>query len=129
MFDKLINSLKFTISNDDQDTRRSHQRHDGMRCVAIIDGVTYPIKNWSKGGIMIMGDDRTFGVYDAKDFTLRFKMNNDVIDIEHKGHILRKGRENFILQFAPITQNLDRQFNSILNDFAAQEFMQSQVNT
>jgi hypothetical protein len=97
--------------------------------VAIIDGVTYPISNWSKGGIVLVGDDRSFGVYDAKDFTLRFKLNDKVVDIDHSGHILRKGRDKFVLQFAPLTQHVERKFNSIIDDYMAQEFLKSQAHS
>jgi len=126
MFQTLIDALKFKISNDDQDTRRAHERHTGGKCVGIIDGVSYPVENWSKGGALLMGDDRQFGVNDIKDVTLRFKLSDRVIDILQTGHVLRKGRDKFVMQFAPLTQNIDRQFNSIVDDYMAQEFMRSQ---
>jgi hypothetical protein len=128
MFEKLIESLKFTSSNDDQDTRREHQRHNGGRCVAIIDDITYPVANWSKGGVMILGDDRPFGVYDIKNVTLRFKLDDKALDIDLQGHILRKGRDKLIIQFSPLSQNTERQFNFIVDDVIAREFMQSQMN-
>lgn len=129
MFERLIDSLKFTTSNDDQDTRRTHQRHNGGTCVAIIDDVTYQISNWSKGGIMIMGDDRPFGVYDVKNVIIRFKLDDKAVDIDLKAHVLRKGRDKLVLEFSPLSQNAERQFNFIMDDFMAREFMQSQVTS
>ena len=127
MFQQLMNSMKLTASNDDKDTRRAHERREQDHCIAVIDDVTFPIQNWSKGGILLQGDDRTFAVEDVKQVTIRFKMADRVMDVTHKGQIIRKGRDKFVIQFYPLTQNVDNQFNSVVNDYIAQEFANSQA--
>jgi len=127
MLQHIINSMKSLASNDDTDTRRTYERREEDQCIAMIDGASYPIENWSKGGLLLTGDDRTFGIADKKDIIVRFKLTDRVVDIELKGQIIRKGRDKFVVQFYPLTQNIDNQFNSIVDDYAAQEFANSQA--
>ena len=127
MLHKILGSLKTTVSNDDTDTRRAFERRDEDHCIAMIDDVSFPVENWSKGGLLISGDDRSFGVNEVKNVTMRFKLTNRVMDVEHKATVLRKGREKFVLQFHPLTQNIENQFNVIMDDFSAQEFANSQA--
>lgn len=126
MLNTILETLRLKTSNDDQDTRRAHERHTDSSCIGIIDGVSYPIENWSKGGIAFIGDDRQFSLADLKDVTMRFKLADRVVDVLHKGHILRKRGDKFVLQFSPLTQNIERQFNHVINDYVTQEFASSQ---
>ena len=127
MFTSILETLKSTASNDDQDARREYERRETDSCIGIIDGVSYPILDWSKGGVALSGDDKQFSVNATKTITLRFKLENRIVDVLHSGCILRKGRDKFVLQFAPLTQNIDRQFNHILDDYVAQQFANSQL--
>jgi len=126
MLKDILKTLKFEVSNDDQDTRRNFERRQVDKCIAIMDNLSYPVENWSKGGVSLIGDNRQFSVGDFKDITLRFKLSDHIIDVVHKGHILRKGQDKFVLQLTPLTQNIDRKFNHIVDDYVAQEFAQSQ---
>lgn len=126
MLNTILETLNLKASNDDQDTRRAFERHTSSSCIAIIDGVSYPIKDWSKGGLALVGDDRNFSVADLKEVTLRFKLADRVVDIQHKGYILRKGNNKFVLKFTPLTQNIERQFNHVVDDAVTQEFINSQ---
>lgn len=127
MLNTILQTLKLKVSNDDQDTRRTNERRESDSCVGIIDGVSYPVHNWSKGGILLTGDDRQFGVNDIKTVTLRFKLADRVVNVLHSGRVLRKGSDKFVIQFAPLTQNIERQFNHIVDDYIAQEFVNSQI--
>ncbi len=127
MLQQILNSLKGTVSNDDEDTRRAFERRESDQCIAIIDDIAFPVVNWSKGGILLNGDDRTFGIEDSKTVTLRFKLTDRVVDVEHKGRILRKGRDKFVVEFSPLSQNIERQFNNVVDDYVAQEFANSQA--
>ena len=126
MLNTILQTLKLKASNDDQDTRREYERRETDSCVGIVDGVSYPVHNWSKGGILLTGDDRQFSLNDMKTITLRFKLADRVVDVLHSGHVLRKSRDKFVIKFAPLTQTIERQFNHIVDDYIAQEFANSQ---
>jgi len=126
MFQQLINSLQINASNDDVDTRRTHERREMDSCVAVIDGKAYPVKNWSKGGILINADERGFAVDDIKTVTMKFKLADRVMDVAHNGRILRKDKEQFVVQFNPLTQDVDKRFTMVVDDYVSQEFANSQ---
>lgn len=127
MLNTILQTLKMSVSNDDQDARRLHERRESDSCIGIIDGTSYPIQNWSKGGVLLTGDDRQFSVDDIKDVILRFKLTDRVVDVAHKGRILRKGNDKVVIQFSPLTQQIERQFNNVVDDYMAQEFVNSQM--
>jgi len=126
MFQQLINNLQINASNDDNDTRRSSERREMDSCVAIIDGKAYPVKNWSKGGILVNADDRGFALNDIKEVTMKFKLADRVMDVTHNGHILRKDKDQFAIQFNPLTQDVDKRFKMVVDDYVSQEFANSQ---
>ena len=132
MFQALMKNLKNSAINDDFDlesfeTRRTSERRQMDSCVGIIDGRAYPIKDWSKGGVLIMGDERQFALNETKAITIKFKLADKIIDVVHAGRVLRKGRDQFALQFAPLTGEVDRKFRQVVEDAVAQEFANSQA--
>lgn len=127
MLDNILQTLSRKISNDDQDARRAYERRETDNCISVVDGISYPVRNWSKGGILITGDERRFGVNDKKEVTLRFKLADRVVNILHSGQILRKSGDKVVIKFAPLSQNIERQFNHIVDDYMAQQFVNSQM--
>ena len=127
MITDILNGLKIAASNDDFDSRRSHERREIDSCIAVIDGMSYPVENWSQGGILLHGDDRIFGLDDVKDITIKFKVAEKVMNVSHRGRILRKSSNKFAMQFAPLTQEIDKQFQHVLDDHMAKEFVNSQI--
>ena len=126
MLADILDSLKINASNDDFDSRRSHERRDMDSCVGIIDGKAYPVQNWSEGGILLTGDERHFTVNDIKNITMKFKLADRIMDVTHTGRILRKAKDKFVLQFSPLTQDVNRRFKQVVDDYNAQEFANSQ---
>ncbi len=127
MLQTLLSSLKSTTSNDATSTKRRHPRRTDDRCVVVIYGQTFPIENWSAGGLQLVADDRMFGTNQHIEFTLKFKLRNTIIDIKHYGHIVRKGHERVAVQFEPLTQTIRRYFQQVIDDHNAGEFANSQV--
>lgn len=126
MLTDILETLRISASNDDLDSRRAHERREMDSCVGIIDGKAYPIQNWSNGGVLLSGDDRHFSVDDTKTITMKFKLADKIMDITHTGKILRKARDKFVLQFAPLTQDVNRKFQHVIDDYITQEFVNSQ---
>jgi len=126
MLTDILETLKISASNDDADSRREYERREMDSCVGIIDGKAYPIQNWSNGGVLLTGDDRHFSVDDTKTITMKFKLADKIMDITHTGKILRKARNKFVLQFTPLTQDVSRRFQHVVDDFVTQEFVNSQ---
>lgn len=126
MFNNILDRLNLSASNDDVDSRRSSERREMDSCIGIIDGKAYPIENWSEGGVLLQGDDRTFSVNDVKNITMKFKVADRVMDVSHMGRVLRKGRDKFVLQFSPLTDDVTHKFKQVVDDYVTQEFVSSQ---
>ena len=127
MLTDILSTLKINASNDDIDSRREHERREMDSCIGIIDGKAYPIQNWSNGGVLLQGDDREFNINDTKSITMKFKLADRVMDVTHIGRILRKGRDKFVLQFSPLTQDVNRKFKMVVDDYVSQQFANSQA--
>jgi len=126
MFKELIDNLMVSASNDDVDSRRTHERRASDSCIAVINGKAYPVQNWSQGGILLTGDAREYEQHDIQDIAIKFKIEDRVIDVEHKGRVLRKGHNDFVIQFAPLTKDVDKKFQHVIDDDNARQFANSQ---
>lgn len=127
MLTDILDTLRINASNDDFNSRRTYERREMDSCIGIIEGKAYPIENWSQGGVLINGDDRHFTINDMKTITIKFKMADRIMDVTHIGRILRKGHDKFVLQFSPLTQEVDYKFKKVIDDYIAQQFANSQA--
>ena len=127
MLNSLLSGLRSKTSNDKTETRRRHPRRESDRCVIVIHGRTFPVANWSMGGVLSVGDERLFGNGQEVEFTLRFKLRNTVMDVQHRGHVLRKSPQKVAVVFEPVTKTVNRYFQQVIDDAAAREFANSQA--
>ena len=107
--------------------RRRHDRRTYDHCVGVIAGKTYPVENWSPGGLMIYGDSRSFSINEEVDVNIKFRLRNEVVDIPHKAKVVRKSHDKVAFQFLPLTAQIKRSFQSVVDDYLAGEFADSQV--
>ncbi|MEM9470100.1 MAG: PilZ domain-containing protein [Pseudomonadota bacterium] len=127
MIENILDNLRISASNDDFDSRRVHERRHSDSCIAVIDGQSFHVENWSQGGVLVKGDTRPFAVDEIKDLTIKFKTVDKVVNIEHRGRVLRKGVEQFVIQFSPLTYDVDRKFQQVIDDHMANEFANSHM--
>jgi len=127
MFGKIVSALRRASGNDTPTTQRRHPRREGDRCVAVVNGQAYPVENWSPCGILIIADDRLFGVDQSIEFIIKFKLRNSIIDISHRGHIVRKGYRKVAIAFEPLSKSISRAFQQVIDDCVAREFANSQA--
>lgn len=127
MLQNLIAALKSNSSNDIATTRRRYPRRTSDRCVVVIYGHTFPVEDWSFGGVQLTGDDRLFGASQTLDFTLKFKVRNTILDVHHRGRVVRKGNGKVALEFEPLTQTIRQGFQRVIDDAVASEFAESQA--
>lgn len=127
MFGNFLNALKAHTSNDIPETQRRHPRRANDRCVVVVQGQTFPVENWSFGGVLLNADERLFGLHQSVNVILKFKLRNTIIDIEHRAAIVRKTSGRIALQFEPLTKNIRRSFQQVVDDAVASEFATSQI--
>lgn len=127
MLQTLLSSLKAGASNDAGDTKRRYPRRDIDRCVAMIHGRTFPVENWSLGGVLLNADDRMFGKDQDIDLTIKFKLRNNILDVDHKGTVIRKTNGKVAVQFEPLTHTIKRKMQQVIDDHVAGSFADSQA--
>ncbi len=105
---------------------RQHPRRADDRCVSIINGQMFPVENWSSGGMQIIADDRLFAMDQDCVFTLKFKLQDEIMEIDHKAKVVRKGPQKIALQFLPLSKKAKEGFQKVVDDYVAQRFADSQ---
>lgn len=126
MFKGLFSALR-SSATDTPASRRRHLRRGSDRCVAVVNGTTYPIENWSLGGVLLSGDERFFAVDQELPLTLKFKLRNAIINLDHRGRIVRKAGGRIAVEFIPLSDSIRRGFQQVIDDSVASEFVNSQV--
>lgn len=126
MFNNILRSM-IRKSPEEGEKRRRFTRRAGDTCVVEVTGRTYPVENWSLGGVMLFGDEKRFGVDEKVDITLKFKLNSGILDMPHKARVVRKGMNKIALEFAPLTRQLRADFQRIVDDSVANDFAKSQA--
>ena len=119
--------LKNATSQDEQESRRKSPRRVADNCVTMIDGRAYPVYNWSDGGLMIQADDRLFSLSAPVDVTLKFRLSGKIMDIPHRGKIVRKMRDKLAIQFEPLTRDIQNKFKQVVDDYVTRQFVESQM--
>lgn len=127
MLQTFLSSLRSRGSNDAAASRRRHPRRRADRCVAVICGQSFPVEDWSPGGLHIMADDRLFSIGQDIDLTVKFKLRNAILDINHRGRVVRKANRKVAFEFEPLPQAVRRAFQQVIDDQVAREFANSQA--
>lgn len=126
MFGRLFSSLKADNQNEPHAARRRFTRRDCDQCVTVINGKTYPVENWSLGGVLLNADEREFGAQDEINMTMKFKLQDKIIDVPHAAKVIRKNRNKIAFEFKPLTQQIRSNFQNVVDDYVASQFAASQ---
>ena len=102
MFNSFFTSMRAQTSNDSEASRRADARRSADRCIAFMEGRSYPIENWSMGGVLISADDRQFIYEQPIDMALKFKLRNTIVDVPVQGSVIRKGKGQVALKFVQV---------------------------
>jgi len=131
MLDKIMTALGFSSlgssSEDDYSTRRTYPRRPNDKCVSVVNGKVLPVLDWSPGGVRVFADTRPINVGDEMDVIMKFQIRDQLIDVPHRAHVVRKANDNFALQFLPLTADMRRTFTEIIDNFNADAFAASQA--
>ncbi len=127
MLKEFINLFSSPSDIEADSTRRVFPRRAQDQCVSVIEGKTYPVENWSMGGVLVYGDGRLFPMDSTIDVTLKFRMRNNIVEVPHKARVVRKTYHNIALQFEPLTQNMRRNMQAVVDDYVTGQFADSQL--
>lgn len=121
-----MNNTFVDASNDpDMETRRKSPRRAADNCISVINGKAYPVHNWSDGGMLVHADDRMFSLSAPVEVTMKFRLSGRIMDIAHRGRVVRKMRDRLAIQFEPITRDIATKFQQVVDDYVTREFAES----
>lgn len=122
--------FKTTLSSDDGDgfaSRRAYPRRTCDQVVSFVDGKAHPVLDWSPGGLRVFADSRPITVGDEMDIEMKFHLRDELVAMKHRAKVVRKGMESVSLQFLPLTGEIHRTFQHVIDDFNVREFAGSQA--
>lgn len=106
---------------------RQNPRRSDDRCVVVVNGQMHPVENWSNGGMLIIADERLFSIGQECVFTLKFKLRDDIMEVDHKATVLRKAPGKIALKFEELPQPVQTNFQRVVDDYVSQRFVESQI--
>lgn len=96
--------------------RRRHPRRVHDLCVVNLRGRTHPVENWSPGGLLVRADERLFAIGETIEFTLKFMLDDTVLDVSHKGVVLRKTPGKIAIENAALSPRVSDLFRCVLEE-------------
>ena len=114
--------------NTEADARRKHIRHPGMQADVMVSDRSYGVRDWSLGGIFFETlPDARMVVGDQVQFTLRFRLPHETVSIVQPGRVVRAAKRGIAAEFTPLSPEIRRRFDKVIDGFNAQSFLESQV--
>ena len=116
-----------TKINNFSDNRRSGYRWVDNTCICFINNKSYPVIDWSMGGVQIAAVNFPFSINHRLGITLKFKLNDSVLEIDCRAEIIRKASDRIAFKFEPIAKNSRQDFFRVIDFNVANEFSASQM--
>ncbi len=127
MFKTIISTLQLQGEDEHHASKRKFERRATDHCVSVINDKTYPVENWSSGGVLIFADSKPFALNAEVEVKIKFKLRDEIVDVPHKAKVIRKTYNHVALEFLPLTQKIKKIFQSVIDDQVAAQFVDSQL--
>lgn len=112
---KIYDSLSRTTNDNVDVQRRSFIRRSSDTCLATVNGVPYPVKDWSLSGILIEADTRTFQEGQNLPMTIKFNVGTELINVDVTGTIVRKNARYVATQFDPLPSQVQQVLHEVVD--------------
>ena len=107
--------------------RRFVRRKGNEKSVIEVNGKSFEVTDWSEGGAYFEGSDVPLALGQELDFTLKFRLRHGMVDVRHKGRIVRSAMKGVAVQFDPLNRDIKRQLDRVVDGMISENFMASQV--
>ncbi len=126
MFKKFVSTLDREETAASSKVNRQYPRRNDDRCVGVVNGQMHPVENWGNGGMLITADERLFSIGQTCVFTLKFKLRDEIMEVDHKAEVVRKAPGKIALKFETPPHDVMSRFQKVVDDYVAQRFAESQ---
>ncbi len=76
--------------------------------------------------MLISADERLFAKDQKCVFTLKFKLRNEIIEVDHEARVVRKSPHKVAFEFIALTKKVQSEFQKVIDDYVSQRFAESQ---
>ena len=76
--------------------------------------------------MLVQADERLFSMAAPVEVTMKFRLTGKILDIPHKGRVIRKTRDRLAIQFEPLSREISNKFKQVVDDYVTREFAESQ---
>ena len=76
--------------------------------------------------MLVQADERMFTQGAPVEITMKFRLTGKIVDIPHRGRVVRKTRDRLAIQFEPLTRDITKKFKQVVDDYVTREFAESQ---
>jgi hypothetical protein len=112
---KIIESLSNTTNDNVDVQRRNFARRSTDICLVTIEGVPYPVKDWSLSGILFEADSRVFEQGNNLPMVIKFDIGDEVVDVNLTGKIVRKNKHHIATHFDPLPSKIQQTLHEIID--------------
>ena len=132
-FKKIMPLISKAVTKEDTNTdRRNTDRRDNDPCVSVIGGKSYKVENWSLGGMLLssketQNDTPDFDLNENIELTLKFKLGEALMNVDHKGSVVRKSDKKVAVHFSPLTKAIRQKFQHVIDDYVTREFSDTHI--
>ncbi len=113
MWNSLLQRSGGPANSDSPSTRRRYERRGADLCMARLSGQSFPVRDWSLGGVQIDADSRGFQLGHMFDLTLSIRTRDRLWDITHTATVVRKNNETVALQYDPLPAHIRTQMETV----------------
>ena len=123
---------KTEVKQDQSTERRNADRREQDSCVGVIRGKSYTVENWSLGGLLLSSKETKnekpdFDLNENIELTLKFKLGEALMNVDHKGSVVRKNDQNVAVHFSPLTKTIRKKFQRVIDDYVTREFSDTHI--
>ena len=76
--------------------------------------------------MLIAADERLFAIDQECTFTLKFKLRDEIMEIDHKAKVVRKVPGKIALEYLALSKPVQAKFQQVVDDYVSQRFAESQ---
>jgi len=109
------------------DEKRSDFRWTINKSSCLISGQSYPILDWSMGGIQIDVSNFPYKLQDRIDLILKFELSISILDIPCRAKVVRKNSNHVGLKFEATSKHRREELFRVVDYNVANEFALSQT--
>jgi hypothetical protein len=123
---KITDSIQQSTNDNVDVQRRRFARRSTDTCLITVNGMPYPVKDWSLSGVLFEADTRTFNAGDTLPMELKFRVGDEMAMVEVTGQVVRKNALYVATQFDELPTKTQQTLHTVIDK--SNQLQQAQKN-